>query len=461
MKNPLALKIFIIAGMTLLLLIPLSMVSDKIAERGNFLEAAANAVASSWTGPQTITGPVIALPYERLRTIKKYREKTGQYTEETQRLAGIAYLPLLSLTLRADTDNELRTRGIYKIPVFTSQITASGILDTGVIRERLSELSSGETIEYGTPFLFISISDSRGIDHISDLMFGGQQIAFQPGTSASTGPEGVHAILPDLKTLLANGTTEVAFNMVIRGMRTLAFVPTSLTTSVRLASDWPHPAFDGKFLPVTRTVTDTGYEASWNISAFASNVENQLRRCELGECAELESNGFGVSHIEAVNVYLMSERSVKYGILFLGLSFTLFFLYEILQQLPIHGIQYLLTGSAVSVFYLLLISLSEHLPFGLSYGIATAACVALLYGYLSAIVREKHHARVFSGFLTALYAILYVIITAEDFAFLMGGALTFMTLAALMLGTRKIDWYAVSETHLKRNGNLQDPATVS
>ena len=228
-------------------------------------------------------------------------------------------------------------------------------------------------------------------------------------------------------------------------MEGLSFIPVGKEAEISATSPWPHPQFTGSFLPVTREISQQGYQAVWKITSFASNITDKISKCEYGMCNELFSSEFGVKHIEAVDVYLQSERSVKYGMLFIGLSFISFFIFEIIMRLPIHPIQYTLVGIAIAIFYLLLISLSEHISFFFAYVIASLCCTGLLMFYLRYVLGGYKQALGFSVLLSLLYAVLYVIISAEDLALVMGAFVTFTSLAIVMFATRNIDWYRVGE----------------
>jgi inner membrane protein len=233
-------------------------------------------------------------------------------------------------------------------------------------------------------------------------------------------------------------------------MENLSFVPAGDLVTIDLQSSWAHPEFVGVFLPSNRDVNSEGFSAHWSVTQFASGIEDKLQRCEHSNCDPLKSSRMGVRLIDPVDVYLQSERSVKYGILFVGLSFISFFLFENLKKIRIHPIQYALVGLSVATFYLLLISLSEHISFGVSYLIATIACVSLIFAYLKSVLAGLSNSLWFSAALAALYGILYIIIQAEDFALLMGAILVFGMLSIVMLITRRIDWYEIGE-----NMNLQ------
>ena len=227
----------------------------------------------------------------------------------------------------------------------------------------------------------------------------------------------------------------------LQGMERLEFVPIGRDTLVDLHSLWPHPSFVGRFLPEQRAVTDAGFQARWRTSYFATNVEQLLNQCGQRACDALLENALGVTFMQPVDIYLQTERAVKYGMLFIGLTFAAFFLFELFKSLAIHPIQYALVGIALAIFYLLLLSLSEHLRFGISYLIAAVACVGLLAFYAAYLLRSLRRAVGFATLLGSLYAVLYVLLQLEDYALLMGSLLLFTIVAAVMILTRKVDWY--------------------
>lgn len=213
---------------------------------------------------------------------------------------------------------------------------------------------------------------------------------------------------------------------------------------MRLSADWPHPSFGGRHLPATREITSEGFRAAWRISELASEGPRALAACREPGCKPLEQYTFGVRLIEPVDVYMQAHRAVKYALLFVLLTFSGFFLFEILRDLRIHPIQYLLVGLALAMFFLLLIALSEHMRFVYAYLIAAAACVGLIAAYLQAVLKSALRALGFAAMLTALYTMLYALLRSEDHSLLMGAILVFAVLAAVMLATRRIDWYRVS-----------------
>ncbi|HNM76460.1 MAG TPA: cell envelope integrity protein CreD, partial [Accumulibacter sp.] len=233
----------------------------------------------------------------------------------------------------------------------------------------------------------------------------------------------------------------------LMGLEHLNIAPAGESTTVALTSDWPHPSFQGRFLPTMRQVNEQGFTARWEVSHLARNFE---RIVQGGAEHAAHGETLGVSYLDPVNIYLKSERAVKYGVLFVVLTFAAFFLTETLRRLAIHPLQYLLVGLALATFFLLLIGLSEHIDFALAYASAAVASTLLITVYLASALRERRRGIAFGTGIALLYAVLYGVLLSEDNALLMGALLIFAALAATMLATRHIDWYRV--------GNGDEPA---
>jgi len=249
--------------------------------------------------------------------------------------------------------------------------------------------------------------------------------------------------LPELATDKA-ANVMFDFNLKLRGMKAMSFSLLSENTQVQLVANWANPSFIGELLPEKREIADQGFTAEWRASSFSYNVAGALEQCRKGECDGLLSRAVGFELIQPVDVYQQSERSVKYAELFIILTFMALVLFELLKKLPIHPIQYTLVGMALLVFYLLLISLSEHILFLYAYSIGAVASIALLTFYFGAILHSYKLGLLLGAALTVLYSVLYVILQSEDNALLMGSVLLFLMLAGLMTATRHFDWHALT-----------------
>ena len=253
---------------------------------------------------------------------------------------------------------------------------------------------------------------------------------------------GYHSLLEPqvLKAAVLNFSSELQ----LKGMEQLAFVATAKDNRIQATSDWPHPAFDGAFLPISREISQQGYIAKWQTGMFSTNMQSILKQCFEGNCSGFYDASFGVRHIQAVDIYLQSLRSVKYGLLVIVTTFCIFALYEILsKKINLHPIAYVLTGAALAIFFLLLIALSEHLTFAIAYSISSLACAGLIGFYVASQSQSKVYGLVLFVALNSLYSTLFFIIRSEDHALLSGTLLLFLLLSVIMFVTRKIDWYRV------------------
>ena len=242
------------------------------------------------------------------------------------------------------------------------------------------------------------------------------------------------------------------FELGLDGIERQHFVPVAKNSQIQIKSNWPHPQFGGRFLPSpkNRQIDANGFNVAWSISSLATNAQTQLSTIE-GEFKVPDSaplgqvDRFSVGFIEPVNVYTQSDRATKYGLLFVALTFAAFFIFEILKSLPIHPVQYLLVGLSLVIFFLLLVGLAEHIAFLAAYLIASAACIALTSFYLAHVLHDARRGIGFGVALTVLYGALFGLLSSENNALVMGSILLFAVLAAIMVATRKVDWYQVGK----------------
>lgn len=445
MQKTLSIKLAIIGLVSLFLFIPLDMISGKIFERSQFLNEAKHSVSQSWTGKQTIMSALIVIPYEIAQHVAIVDEITNKKKLHIRQIQKLKFVIPENINIASTIENDVRHKGIYKIPVYTTKLNIRGSIEQSSVDKAIEDIKNlADITTIGHPFLTTTISDPRGINKIPTLTWQNTHIPFKPGSKIQSQSGGLHATLPSFEALKSK-QLNFNFQLELRGMEAISFIPTGMEAEVNVTSTWPHPQFIGNFLPVNRSINDQGYQANWQMTSFASDISDNVSQCEKSHCEALFNSQFGVKHIEAVDIYLQSERSVKYGMLFIGLSFITFFIFEVVMKLPIHPIQYALVGFAIAVFYLLLISLSEHLEFLTAYCIAALCCSGLLLSYLRSVLAGFKQALIFSVLLLILYGVLYIIISAEDLALVMGAFLTFSSLAVIMFSTRNIDWYKVGE----------------
>jgi inner membrane protein len=307
----------------------------------------------------------------------------------------------------------------------------------------VKEQHKDKKIQWHKPYLSVLVRDQRGIAAPPNLNWGDSDIAFQPGSGLSGTEAGMFAKLPNIN-LEQTKAMPFAFDMQLKGMRSINFALLSDDTSIQLSSNWANPSFTGEILPDNRDITEQGFTAEWRVSSFSYNISGVIDACRKGECARLLEKAVGFDLIQPVDVYQQSERSIKYAFLFITLTFVVLILLELLKKLRIHPIQYSLVGMALLVFYLLLISLSEHISFLLAYCVGATASTVLLTLYFGGILRSRKLGLLLGAGLSTLYTVLYVILQAEETALLMGSLLIFAVLSILMLSTRHLDWYALT-----------------
>ncbi|AYZ62541.1 cell envelope integrity protein CreD [Burkholderia multivorans] len=444
MNRILLFKSLITACLVLLILIPLHLVSSIVQERASYREDALKSIWSSYAGPQTMTGPILVVPYTEVTRIRTEAAPGQPASERVQTEAKRLLVFPKTLSVKGSVATSVRYRGIHKALVYDLQSRWEGTLALPDLKQ-LQQSAGHVSFAIGNPYLAFGISDIRGLMAQPVLVFGGKRLAMEQGAQLASLRQGVHADV-DLGAFPAASSATSAENVVpfsielpLLGAQSVAFAPIADQNDFSLKSAWPHPSFDGAFLPRTRTVDAGGFASAWSLTSFNTKVREQIAAGNGDDALEAAS----VSLIEPVNVYLEAERATKYGALFVMLTFASFFMFELVKRLRIHPIQYLLVGLSLALFFLLLLSLSEHIAFEYAYLAASGACIGLLGFYLSFVLHSVKRGAAFAGLLAMLYAALYGLLLSEDNALMLGSLLLFAILAGIMTLTRRIDWYSV------------------
>ncbi|KVF66535.1 hypothetical protein WJ15_06925 [Burkholderia cepacia] len=444
MNRVLLFKFVITALLALLILIPLQMVQSIVHERSAYRMDALQSIWSSYAGPQTVSGPVLVVPYTEVTRVRDETPAGGatktSLRSETKRLL------VFPKTLNVDgtLTTSVRYRGIHKALVYelTSRLTGTLALPD---LKKLPQADGHVSFKVDNAYVAIGIGDIRGLTAQPDVRIGGARFDVEQGTRLDSLRQGVHANV-DLAALAeagagagAGAAVPFSIDLPLRGAESVAFAPVGDQNDFSLKSTWPHPSFDGAFLPNNRTVDARGFTGNWRVTSFNTKAREQIATGNGEGAIETAS----VSMIEPVNVYLQAERATKYGALFVMLTFASFFMYELVKRLRIHPIQYALVGLSLALFFLLLLSLSEHIAFAYAYLAAGGACIGLLGFYLSFVLHSVKRGAVFSALLAVLYAALYGLLLSEDNALMLGSLLLFAILAGIMTLTRRVDWYSL------------------
>ncbi len=442
-------KVIGVGILVLLLLIPLAMVRGLVSERQERQLSVERDLAAIWGAAQTVGGPVLSIPYDSLcevqtaatnrQVITSFQtcEKLGHFLPETLRIDG-------------PVKPEVRSRGIFDVVVYRTDLRLQGTFAPPRFEDLSTEASLGSgpigTVHWERASLGIGIPDLRGIRGRVDLDWQGKRVPFAPGVAdPSLWTSGLRAPLRldgAAGKPAAGGRIPFSLSVSLAGSSGLRVLPFGRQTGLALRSTWASPSFSGAFLPDTRRVGEDGFNATWNVSYYGRSFPQSWSSSQTGNlAAEIAGSSFGVDFVQPVDVYQQTERSVKYGALFLVLTFVTFFLFELFQPIRVHPVQYLMVGSALCLFYVLLLSIAEQVAFGIAYLVAGGATVALLGLYAAAVLRGIQRAVLFAGVLGLLYGYLYVLLQAEDYALLLGSIGLFLILALVMLITRRVDWY--------------------
>lgn len=429
LKNNIYFKIATIVIITVLLLIPTSMIKSLIVERETTQNNAISEVSSKWGEQQTISGPIISIPYYRYS--KEYsssdlKENYNQYKEY------IHILPT-QLNISGKINPEKRNRGIYEIVVYNSILNISGTFN----KIDLASIDvDPENLMLDKAEFVVGINDLRGIEKQVVLNWNNKNIPFNPGVSSiDVVKSGINALL----TINPNDSSTYNFslNLDLKGSQLLYFTPVGKVTDINLSSEWPNPSFNGAFLPDGREVTEKGFKANWNVLHLNRNYP----QIWVNNTHSIKNSAFGIDLLLPVDNYQKSYRSIQYAILFIGFTFLVFFFIEVLNKVFIHPIQYILVGIALIVFYTLLLSISEHLKYNFAFILSALATLILIAGYVLAILKSGKLTLLISGILTIMYTFIFVIIQLQDYSLLIGSIGIFLILGLVMYFSRKIDWY--------------------
>lgn len=465
MSTSVTLKLLSIGALLLLLLIPSSLVEGLITERAENRDAATAEISGQWGGPQLVLGPVLVLPY----TVRSTDDK-GRVSETTE------YLSLLPDTL-ATTGTlapERRHRGIYEAVVYRASLHVQGVFRA----PPLADLGvAAAAVRWPEAFVAVGISDMKGIRNGLALRWDGQARGFEPGVpSAGVLPVGTApSVATQVTTVVnernrlskyqgedgtdgrgqaANGLSAAvplpdeaalarrhafAFDLDLNGSTGLLVAPLGRQTALHLRAPWADPSFIGAFLPTRRTVGPRQFTADWQVLHLNRNYPQHWRTG--GERPDVDASTFGVRLLVPVNEYQKTMRAAKYALLPLTLTFLVFFFVEVLNRRRIHPFQYILVGLALVIFYVLLLALSEQMPFDAAYGLAAATIVGLVSAYAAASFRQRRPTAATAGVLALVYGFLFVVLQLQDYALLVGSLGLVVVLGAVMFLSRNVDWY--------------------
>ncbi len=423
-RNANSLKGVIIFFLMLILLIPTAMIEGIISERQGRQNEAIGEVAGKWGLRQTISGPVLIIPYAQIT-----RDQTGR--ELTPELK-FAYLLPDDLNITGEVFPEKRYRGIFEVVVYNSKLALDGAFPKPALEKIIP---AGSTIYWDKAVLQMGIPDLRGLEEQVTLTWDGRPSVFDPGLSAvgiaTSGIQVPIVLLPDA------GGHQFHIDIALKGSGSLFFTPVGKVTNVAIKSSWSDPSFTGAFLPDRKNISSAGFDAQWKVLNLNRNYP-QAWSSDTG--IDVNNSTFGIDFLLPVDNYQKSTRSVKYAILFIGLTFLVIFFVEMRNTRRVHPFQYALIGLALVIFYTLLVSISEHISFNAAYAVSAGMTILLTTLYARALFDSRNRALLVGGTLLLLYGFLFTVLQLQDYALLIGSLGLFAILATVMYFSRRIDW---------------------
>ncbi|MFY8126882.1 MAG: cell envelope integrity protein CreD [Chitinophagaceae bacterium] len=447
-NNKPLIKAIIMGIMVVVLLIPTLFISNLVEEREKRQASVVQEVCNKWANDQTIGTPFIYLPYT---------EKVKVENKEQLVTRDLFLLPQ-NLNVQGNLLPEVRPRSIYKVYLYKSTLKVNGNFAPTIPND-----VAIEQIDFSKAKLCFLLNDIKGIDEKLVVQFNGANYDFAPGlpfaatfnkwvdapkivadeyrssetVNTTFKPEGLSVTIPFTKEMIGKA---LDFSLVakINGSENLRFLPLAANSKFSVQSSWANPKFDGNKVPSERVVNDSGFAATWNFNSANLPFGTALKEF----IVQPSTYAFGVSMVQPADHYSKTNRCIKYAILFIALSFALFFIIELMQKKPLHPVQYILVGVALLVFFTLLLSISEFLLFDYAYAIAASATVLLISLYAKAHFKSNSTALIFASFIGGLYSFIFVLIRLEDTALLVGSIGLFVILSIAMYASRKINWYS-------------------
>lgn len=459
-KTGVTFRLTIIGILLVVFTIPTSMVNSLTHERERNSHNVINEIASKWGRAQQVIGPILMVPYIHYQ--KTYeKDKKGNTSELIVKVVQRAYFLPDKLSIDATVNPQTRYRNIYEAIVYKSDLKVSG---TFKIDDFKKWSIKDEDILFDEAKFLFSVSDSRGIKEQVKLSFNKDIKQFEAGTLNELTTLFKGGIQTRVKALWKNS---FAFDLKLNGSSSIMFTPFGKTTDVSVKSSWKDPSFMGAFLPDSKKITEDGFKASWRIldlnrgypqsflgddiamlsssSPFPRAQLSKYDRHIMPKPMRVGSNqtAFGVEFHMMVDYYQKSERSIKYAMLFLSLTFLLFFFVEVFNKKKIHPFAYILVGLALVLFFVLLLSFSEYIGFNYAYILASVATIISITLYTKSLFKDSKFVKITFGLLVLLYSFMFTLLQLDGYALLIGSVMLFAVLSTIMYISRDIDWYNI------------------
>jgi inner membrane protein len=434
--------------------IPLFSVWLLVYDRQSQSETAQSSIVEGWGGPQVVAGPVLVIPWERQEIVTV--EENGKSVTRSQTVAHELILSPVTADLDTIIKPERRKRSIYEAVVYETRLNGKVKFELPADLARFDV--DRAALQYARAELRFGLQDPRGIfGPPPSIKVAGQALPLQPGHGLNaTGGKGFFTWLNAAS--LEKGPIEAEFTADFRGNASLALVPRAGDTRWKVTSTWANPSFQGGFLPTTRTISDKGFTATYRVGnlALGQPLVNADDANANGAAMVSKASDFSASRtydansgspavaridlVQPVDLYDQVSRAAKYGFLFIGFTFLTFLMFDLIGGVRVAGVEYVMVGSGLILFFVMLLAFAEVIGFGLAYLVASGAIIGLITAYSAAVLNSRQRASLVGGLLAGLYTVLYVLLSLEAYALLIGSLMLFAALAGVMYVTRKLDW---------------------
>lgn len=434
--NSLIKKIASLAFICIALLIALAFIRGKVLERQSENSTVKHEISQTHSGAQTIAPPVLVVTQKIATQENQYDKKTKKNIKVTVWENQVRTIIPQNANIASELTVTNKKRGIYSAPVYKSLTKLSG-------NYAIPDLTENKNRKIVDAYLIMGINHMKGLSDIPEISFNNQKIRFNLASTNFHHAENLLTIRLKNLQQLSNKSIDFSLDLNLKGSLSFGLLPIAESTNFSVKSNWQHPSFFGELLPDAKTINAEGFSANWKANKLSAvKAINCVKKSYY--CTNVL--GLSVRFLQTVDGYTKTDRITKYGFLFILLSFAAFLLFEVLKKLPIHGIAYGLVGCALMIFFLLLLSLSEHIGFSKAYIASSIACILLISFYLTAVLKSFKLSSVFSIGLAAVYVFFYYTLQSEDYALLMGTLLLFAILSGIMVMTRKVDWSEYSNS---------------
>lgn len=443
MEDTLLMRVIMAVVLVLVSLVPLGFVSDLVSERSYLYQSVSNRMTNEWSGKQRIAGPILTIPFQYTDTVldKVENKNTGEIRYVKKSVLVTENLHILPETLAVKTSLETQElkRGIYTVPIYESAHKINGYFewpDTSILSNK------PEKILWDKAFVTFLITSPKGIQAGTQFKWNKVAVDLSSGTGFEFSKmQGIHARLK-LSDAFKKDKSNFQFSLNLRGSQGVDFAPTGRDSTIQIDADWGDPSFIGAMLPIEREITDASFSAKWavpHLSRSYGQLRATKKTASAGYLRTINNFAFGVDLFQSVGLYSVLGRTVKYGVMFIALTFFSVFVAEFASNIRFHWVQYLMIGAALSMFYLCILAFSEHIDFGYAYAIGVGLIAGLLGIYSAIVIGKWHYGVGIAGMMVGLYTVLYSILQMEDYALLIGTLLLLIFLVIGMVVTRKLN----------------------